>query len=196
MIAAECEAHNGLHVTSPAAYLEYVPLEECEEPGVHEVLVTDLLNYGMPVIRYRVNDCVVIGDDRCKCGRGYPLIKKIIGRTGDIFLLPDGSKVPGVALTNRVLQVCPELKKVQVVQEEIDRFQIRYVAGEGFEGRGYSVLKENLKKFFPQQVRWEFVEVADIEREKSGKTRFCISKVDLRSYDVRENGAGTSSALP
>ena len=181
MIAAECEAHCGLHVVTPAAYLEYLPLEDCTEPGVHELLVTDLLNYGMPLVRYRVNDCVVLEHESCPCGRGYPLIKKIIGRTGDIFVLPNGSKVPGVALTNRVLQVCPELKKVQVIQEEVARFKIRYVPGEGFERNGYQLLRNNLDKFFPQQVLWEFEEVADIEREKSGKTRFCISKVKLDS---------------
>ena len=179
MIAAECEAHSGLHVVSPAAYLEYIPIADCTHPEIREVLVTDLLNYGMPLIRYRVNDCVILGDGPCRCGRGYPRIKKIIGRTGDIFILPDGSKVPGVALTNRVLQVCPELKKVQVVQETLDRFTIRYVPGDGFELHGYKVLRENLNKFFPQHVHWEFEQVNDIEREKSGKTRFCISKVKI-----------------
>jgi len=183
MIAAECDAHCGLHLASPAVFLEYLPLSDCEEPGVQEILVTDLLNYGMPLIRYRVNDCVVPSEFPCSCGRGYPLIKKIIGRTTDIFVLPDGSKVPGVALTNRVLQVCPDLKKTQVIQEEIGRFRLRYVPNERFDRTGLQGLKDNLKKFFPQDLQWEFEEVNDIQRESSGKTRFCISKVTLPSQD-------------
>ena len=181
MIAAECKAHSGLHVATPAVYLEYIPLEYDENSEINELFVTDLLNYGMPLIRYRVNDCVVPATGQCACGRGFPRIQKIIGRTTDVFRLRDGSTVPGVALTNRVLQVCPGLKKMQVIQEELDRFRIRYVPDDGFNQNVFNLLRENLNKFFPQQVHWEFEKVLEIEREKSGKTRFCICKVGVNS---------------
>ncbi|PYV34545.1 MAG: hypothetical protein DMG22_05765 [Acidobacteria bacterium] len=177
MIAGECERHQGLHLNPAVAFVEFVPVEGAEVEGLHEILVTDLLNYGMPLIRYRVNDCVLLGAEACACGRGYPLIRQITGRTTDVFHLPNGDFVPGVALTNRVLKVCPGLKKVQVIQEALDFFRVRYVPGADFVPADLDLLRTNLKKFFSDIVDWTFESVADIERERSGKTRFCISFV-------------------
>jgi len=177
MIAAECECHQGLHINPAAAYVEYVPVVDSDFSGMREILVTDLLNYGMPLIRYRINDCALPGPEACPCGRGFPLIKRIEGRTTDVFRLPNGDVVPGVALTNRVLQVCPGLKKVQVIQEALEDFRVRFVPGQEFNAADLDVLRRNLKRFFPSDVEWKFERVDDIERERSGKTRFCISKV-------------------
>lgn len=176
-IAAECEFHTGLHLNPASAYLELVPVKGAQSDGLHEILVTDLLNDGMPLIRYKINDCTHLGSQSCPCGRGFPLIQRITGRTVDNFILPNGDQIPGVALTNRVLKVCPGLKKVQVIQETIQDFHVRYVPGEAFSSDDLDLLRQNLAKFFPPGLAWTFEEVADIERERSGKTRFCISHV-------------------
>ncbi len=177
MIGAECERHQGVHFNPHAAYVEFLPVEGAEVEGLHEIVVTDLLNGGMPLVRYRVNDCVRLSDTPCGCGRGYPIVKEITGRSGDVFALPNGDRIPGVTLTNRVLQVCPGLKKVQVIQETLRDFCIRFVPGPEFSSTDLDLLQRNLKKFFPDELDWKFEQVADIERERSGKTRFCISRV-------------------
>jgi phenylacetate-CoA ligase len=177
MVAAECEEHHGMHFNPAGAYLEFLPVENSDVPGLHEILVTDLLNYGMPLIRYRVNDCVILGPDKCTCGRGYPLVQEIVGRTGDIFQLSNGDRIPGVAFTNRVLKVCPGLAKTQIIQESLTEFRIRYVAGPTFRDSDLAVLRINLQRFVPGEINWIFEQVAEIPRERSGKTRFCISRV-------------------
>lgn len=178
MIAGECEFHQGLHINPAAAYVEYLPVEGADVHGLHELLVTDLLNYGMPLIRYRVNDCVQLAStSACPCGRGYPRVARIIGRTTDVFYLPNGDAVPGVALTNRVLKVCPGLKKLQVIQERHDFFRVRYVPGHCFTTDDLRILKTKLENFLGSDVRCVFEQVHEIERERSGKTRFCISRV-------------------
>lgn len=177
MVAAECEAHQGMHLNPSAVFVEFVPIEGAEVDGLHEILVTDLLNYGMPLIRYRINDCAILASASCACGRGFPLIKKIAGRTTDNFYLANGNVVPGVALTNRVIQVCPGLKKVQVIQNTLSDFHIRYVPGPDFSASDLGQLGSKLRVFFPDPLQWTFEEVAEIERERSGKTRFCISHV-------------------
>jgi phenylacetate-CoA ligase len=190
MIAGECERHQGMHLNPAAAYVEFVPMRGAEVEGLQEILVTDLLNYGMPLIRYRINDCGLLGPESCACGRGYPLIRQITGRTTDVFCLPNGDLVPGVALTNRVLQVCPGLKKVQVIQETQQDFRVRYVPGPGFGQADLDLLKTNLRRFIPDGVEWTFEPVADIQRERSGKTRFCISHVGKPATRGGERGAG------
>lgn len=177
MIAGECEEHNGMHLNPVSAYSEYVPVESSEAPGLKEILVTDLLNFGMPLIRYRANDCVIRELGVCKCGRGYPLMGRIVGRTGDVFQLRNGDRVPGVALTNRVLKVCPGLVKTQIIQESFDEFRIKYVPGPKFSNEDLDLLRVNLHLFMPDTTHWTFEKVDEIPRERSGKTRFCISRV-------------------
>ena len=190
IIAGECGA-GSMHISPPLAFVEYLPVEGGDGTGLREMLVTDLTNYGMPLVRYKINDCVesVDRDPACGCGRSFPKLAKVAGRTSDVFTLPDGSKVPGVALTNRVLQVCPGLVKMQIIQENLREFTIRYVPSAGEESRSLQELRTNLTKFFPSQVVWTFERVTDIERERSGKTRFCISKVG-------DAGASSSVSAP
>lgn len=197
MIAAHCEKRGNLHVNPALSYVEYVPVPGAEDEGLHELLITDLTNYGMPLIRYRVNDCVFMSAQNkvCVCGRGYPLLEKIMGRISDVLTLPNGSKVPGVALTNRILQVCPGLRKMQVVQETITDFRIRYIPGESFEPELLGLLRQNLFKFFPKELTWEFERVEKIEREPSGKTRFCISKVSGLVSSQAEMGSPRAQSI-
>jgi phenylacetate-coenzyme A ligase PaaK-like adenylate-forming protein len=184
MVAAECEAHEGMHFNPAAVFVEYVPVERGEVHGLHEIFVTDLLNFGMPMLRYRINDCVLLVETPCSCGRGFPLIREIVGRTTDNFCLPDGSIVPGVSLTNRVLQVCPGLAKTQVIQESLREFRVRYVPGPDFTEHDLDLLRRNLRRFMPDELQWTFEQVSEIAREPSGKTRFCISRVAPASQSI------------
>ena len=148
-----------------------------EVDGLCELVVTDLLNDGMPLIRYRINDCAIPAEPGCACGRGYAMLGKVSGRTADNFVLPDGNIVPGISLQNRVIKVCPGIKKIQIVQETPAQFVIRYVPGATFAAEDLKSLDSKLSEYFGQSVRWKFEPVADIQREASGKTRFCISHV-------------------
>lgn len=186
MIAGECEHHNGMHVNPVAVYLEFEPVKNADTPGLHEILVTDLFNYGMPLIRYRPNDCVLISPRECACDHHYPLIGQVVGRTGDVFVLPNGDRIPGVSLTNRVLQTCPALAKTQIIQEALDVFHIRFVPGQSFVPSDLEVLRENLRNFFSTGLKWSFEQVSEIPREPSGKTRFCISRVKINEAPLME----------
>jgi len=182
MVAAECEYHEGLHVNPLAVFTEFVPVSGAEVDGLHEVLVTDLLNLGMPMIRYRINDCAIPTSKACTCGRGFPLIRNVVGRTTDNFYLPNGRVVPGISL-HGVVRVRPGLKKVQIIQNTLQDFHVRYVRGPGFTSSDLDYLSSRLGTFFPDRLRWSFEEVAEIAREKSGKTRYCISYVKKRASE-------------
>jgi phenylacetate-CoA ligase len=125
----------------------------------------------------QIGDCTIPTGAACPCGRGYPLIGRVIGRTTDNFYLPNGDVVPGVSLTGRIIKVCPGIVKMQVIQDTIDSFRIRYVSGPAFSPSDLENLGEVLKFYFGSSVTWKFEQTAEIERERSGKTRFCISHV-------------------
>lgn len=187
-IAAECEAHQGMHINPQAALVEYVALGPGEAP--YELVITDLLNYGMPLIRYRINDCVAAPpdpDSRCGCGRGWPRLPPLIGRVSDVFRLPDGALVPGVSL-HRAATVAPGIAQVQYIQEGVRNFRLRYVPGDRFCADDLAALRRRLQDFLPGDLHWEVERVAAIEREASGKTRFCINRVPVAGNESVHGG--------
>lgn len=55
-----------------------------------EIVVTDLLNHAQPLIRYRLGDVGVLDPDPCPCGRPFPVLKSILGRSNDVLRTPAG----------------------------------------------------------------------------------------------------------
>jgi phenylacetate-CoA ligase len=176
MIAAECELHSGLHLNPLSSYVEFVPVDGASREGLHEMYVTDLLNYGMPLIRYRVNDCALLPLESCACGRAYPVIRELAGRTSTLFRLRNGRIVLGVSLSRKLAEVCPKLQRLQVIQHDLDRFTLKYVPSSEFGPGDLNSLRQYLNEFFGIPLEWTFERVSDIPREKSGKTRLCISQ--------------------
>jgi len=74
-IAIECDVHFGYHICSAHAYVEIVEPETGKvlEPGeIGEIVVTCLLRYDTPIIRYRTQDLGYIDPDPCDCGITLP----------------------------------------------------------------------------------------------------------------------------
>ncbi|MHA1879312.1 MAG: phenylacetate--CoA ligase family protein, partial [Candidatus Heimdallarchaeota archaeon] len=72
-IAVECPAHQGLHIFSTIRYVEILNSDGeqlVDKPG--KIIVTDLVNYSMPFIRYEIGDVGIISDKECECGRPFP----------------------------------------------------------------------------------------------------------------------------
>lgn len=93
----ECKEHNGLHCASESCMIEVIKEDGSVagdgEPG--EIVSTDLFNYAMPFIRYKVGDIGTVDSKPCKCGRGLLLLKEIKGRSHDFLTTKDGQKVHG-----------------------------------------------------------------------------------------------------
>lgn len=98
LVAAECEAHAGMHVFEDLCRIEVVDENHQPVPDGHvgdHVLVTNLHNRAMPIIRYAVGDAMAITRTPCACGRPYPRITAIEGRREDALTLTreDGAEV-------------------------------------------------------------------------------------------------------
>ncbi len=180
LIASECERHSGLHVNMDTLVVEVLKNGRPAKPGeVGEVVVSDLTNYGMPFIRYRVGDMAVPSDMRCGCGRGLPLLKKVEGRTADYVVTPDGALISGISLTENFATLLPEIDQIQIVQEKVDFLRLRIVKAEGFGRHSLQRIGALVTKRFGNTMRFECDFVDQIHQEKSGKYRFVISKVSV-----------------
>ena len=173
LIASECETHDGLHLNSDSVYCEATPGQ-----GSTPMLVTDLSNYAMPLLRYQVGDMVVpASGGRCSCGRGLPMIRSIEGREADYVLTPTGRLVSGISLTENFALHIAGAEQVQIVQETTDFLRLRVVPGREFGDRSRRQISDMLAATFEGSMRHEVELVDAIPQERSGKYRFCISEV-------------------
>jgi phenylacetate-CoA ligase len=169
LIASECEWHQGLHVNADSIFTEV-------GPG-GKLLVTDLTNRAMPLIRYQIGD-VVVGSDRvCRCGRGLPILERIEGREADYVVTPSGSLISGISLTENFALLITGAAQVQIVQESLHHLRIRMVADDQFDDSSRRAIGKLVHDTFGPSVRFDIELVDAIPQEPSGKYRFCISKV-------------------
>jgi len=123
--AWECTRREGYHIDADMLIMEVMRGGEQASAGERgEIVVTNLLNYAMPLIRYRVGDLGILDDRYCSCGRGLPLLKSIEGRMADCFALPDGQLVsPRTIMT--AIQGSPGVSRYQAVQESMSQVRIQ-----------------------------------------------------------------------
>ncbi|MEX2107403.1 MAG: hypothetical protein WD827_00790 [Solirubrobacterales bacterium] len=89
--AAECDRHTGLHLFEDQVLLEVVDDDyrpvPAGEPG-SRLLLTNIFNRTQPLIRYELNDLLTVSPDPCPCGRPFPLLRSIAGRSDDVLEMP------------------------------------------------------------------------------------------------------------
>ena len=185
MTCAECE-NQRMHYVPTATHFEMVPVADAEE-NVCELVCTDLVNLGMPLIRYRINDCVVPDPGSCNCGLSYPLLGQIIGRAGDMVYMPDGKKLSSIAMSNlaiKVLRDSPGMTEVQFIQNELGTMTLRFVASPHFSNDYLVVLESKLREYCHPDLRWNFERVSELPRERSGKMRTTICNLPRKHAEA------------
>jgi phenylacetate-CoA ligase len=171
LVACECEKHAGLHVNADSLVVE----APAGKPG--RLLVTDLVNRAMPLVRYQIGDVAVGGTAACACGRGLPLLERIEGREADYVVTPAGTLISGISLTENFALLIDGTAQVQIVQETVHDLRIRLVAGDGFGPASRGQIEKLVRDTFGPAVRFAVELVDAIPQEASGKYRFCISHV-------------------
>ncbi|HVY52279.1 MAG TPA: hypothetical protein VHA07_12065 [Devosia sp.] len=94
LMAYQCPTGSHLHVAEELVFLELLDDQDRPVPkgSIGRVVVTNLMNWAQPLIRYDHGDLAVEGD-QCSCGRTLRVLERIVGRTSDMFRFPDGSAV-------------------------------------------------------------------------------------------------------
>ncbi|MCH2159015.1 MAG: hypothetical protein MK096_09605 [Oleiphilaceae bacterium] len=179
LIASECELHEGLHVNMEHVFVEIVNEqgEAVKDGEVGKVLVTDLNNHAMPLIRYQVEDMAVATSRQCSCGRGSQLIEGLSGRVADFLKLSDGSSVAGISLIERTLTKVIGIEQMQIVQKKLDEIEINRVKGRDFTDSSDQELMAELSQVFGEEVKIRVIDVDRIPQEKNGKYRFSICQL-------------------
>ena len=177
-IASECEKHNGMHVNAESVLLEIIKDGKAVADGeLGEIVVTDLHNRVMPLIRYRVGDAGVAMEQSCSCGRGLPMMRMAAGRTTDFIVTPEGALVSGVVLSTYLITKLKNIRQVRFVQKQVETLLIQLVP-EGDQDIDSGQVKQLAAQYLGNSIQVELEQVGAIEAEKSGKFRFTISELD------------------
>lgn len=178
-IAHECEQHR-LHIMADNLIVEIVDAQgRATREG--EIVVTDLFNYAMPLIRYRLGDYATMSDRVCSCGRLLPVIENVHGRAYDMVVDADGNRHhPEILLYifEDIKDRRGGIKQFQVVQKTPSELEIAIVragdyAREAIEAEISTLVRAKVHPAF--QLRFIYPDA--ILRERSGKLRLVKSEL-------------------
>ena len=145
---------------------------------VGSILVTDLLNLAMPLIRYRIGDLATWADGKCACGRSLPRLEKVMGRVTDFLVGDDGRLVSGIAISVNLVAFRPSLGQVQVRQVRQGAVQYRIKPGPHFDpDADLQFLRQETQGYLGTGTEVETCLVDDLPCEPSGKFLFSCSTV-------------------
>jgi len=178
--AFECPEHTGLHIDTERSVMEGVDQQGQQvDQGMGRILATSLHNYAFPFIRYDTGDVGSLIEDGCSCGRGYRLLKEIIGREKEFLITPSGKYVHGAAFFFDVLNEFShinEISEYQLVQETVNDICLNLVCKVPFDQKELEKVAELVnKRSGGWNMRFNFVDA--IERTDAGKYKFIINKV-------------------
>ncbi len=175
-VAYECP-EGELHIMAENVHVEVERMHGGSAPGSGNLVVTELNNLGMPIIRYRIGDVGVLSEGACSCGRGLPLLKEISGRLLDSVRTPDGKKVHGMYFEYLPKYFIGEIRQFQIVQEDLGHIKVRVVRDLQFNESTLLRFEGEIRKVIGQSVAVEFVVESEIPREATGKNRLVVSRI-------------------
>lgn len=180
LIGAECEHHTGLHLTMENLLTEIVNDDGTPTPDGQEgnVVITDLTNYAMPFVRYAIGDRAIAGLGACKCGRGLPLLPKVVGRRLDVIVTADGGRIAGEFFPH-LIKNHTSILQFQVVQPKLDLVELRIVVDHRWTQEKLRRLQREISKAVGRSTQIAIQQLESIPLTPAGKLQVVVSHVKL-----------------
>jgi phenylacetate-CoA ligase len=175
LMAAECDAHEGMHLAEENVLLEVVKNGAPLGPGESgEVAVTDLHNYGFPFIRYVNGDLATMGDAHvCPCGRGLRKLKAVDGRRADTLHDKEGKPIPGLVFHVLMANSKDVVSQFQAIQKKDGSVTLKIVRGQEWDPTAFNGSVSRIEGYLrglPLQIE----ECREIPVMPNGKRRTII----------------------
>jgi phenylacetate-CoA ligase len=176
-IAYECRKHEGYHIAIDCVIMEFLKGGRSVTPGEEgEIVCTVLDNHTFPFIRYNLHDFATCLDHPCSCGRTFPLMETIVGRTHSYAEKKDGTKISSTTLNSHMWHLGKFIHEFKIIQKTIDLFLVLIVPSKLYSEEIEKEIQKGLLRDFPYATI-HIHRVDHIEREKSGKLldfkKFC-----------------------
>ena len=178
IIAVQCPDSDLYHVMSESLIVEILDADgrPAAEGEAGRIAITDLTNYATPILRYEIGDWAERGG-LCRCGRGLPTIRRILGRERNLVVMPDGSRRYPLVGFMRFREVAPVLQ-YQFIQHALDRLEMRLVTEAPLSATQEAALAEIVGKALGFSFTLAFTYFPDrIPRAASGKFEEFICRI-------------------
>jgi phenylacetate-CoA ligase len=121
LLSHPCRKGGLQHVPGEVVLLEIIRDDGSPSPPgeIGNVLVTCLRNRTMPLVRYRLGDLAALAEAACSCGRGLPLLERLVGRTNELLATADGRMLLAHVVVNTLMDIArASLLEFKVVQQK------------------------------------------------------------------------------
>jgi phenylacetate-CoA ligase len=173
-LVTQCEAGT-YHVNPEFGIVEVVRDGRLARPGeLGEIVATGFVNPVMPLIRYATGDLAAPAPDGCVCGRAFPSLARLEGRTDDVLVTPEGR---WVGRLDPIFKGVSSLYETRIVQDRADHVRVEVVPLESFTVPEQESLVRELRHRLGPAMQIEVVRVAHIARTAAGKFRAVVNLV-------------------
>lgn len=171
---SQCE-RGTYHVNSEFGVVEVLRDGEPVGPGeLGEITATGFINPVMPLIRYRTGDLAVVGDEGCACGRSFPVIASLLGRSDDVVVTPDGRRVGRL---DPIFKAVSSFQESRIVQDAADHVRVEYVAEHEVSSDERATLLRELGNRLGPAMRVDLLRVSAMPRTQRGKLRMVVNEM-------------------
>ena len=176
-IALQCPEHEHYHVQAESLLVEILDEhgEPCLPGQAGRVVVTDLHNFAMPLVRYEIGDYAEPGPP-CDCGRGLPVLSRIAGRVRNMLVTADGKRFWPPLGSRKFIEVAPVVQH-QIAQKEYDLLEARLVTARPLDASQEERLREMILAGMPPGMRLVFRYCDAIPRGAGGKFEDFVCEV-------------------
>lgn len=171
-IGGECEKREGLHLNAENLLVETAGEEL---GGARPILVSDLHNHATVFLRYAIGDLGVASARRCSCGRGLPMLDRVVGRQNDTLHLGNGRAISSIFFRH-ILKEIPEILEYQVVQMSESHVVLKVVALPRLSQAGHALIEREFSKVMGD-ARLSIEVVQELDKSRSGKNALFVSVV-------------------
>lgn len=182
MLAIECNSNKEFHLNTASYIFEILKMDSDEPADYGEagrVIVTDLYNYAMPIIRYDTGDVAIKKRD-VECDIPTEVLTSIEGRKVDIVYTTNGVPLSPHTITNELWKF-RELKQFQLIQKSKKRYE--FVVNDPQSRYSDQELQQTCRDFFGRDAEVTVRRVNSIPVLASGKFQYIVC-----AWDGKENG--------
>jgi phenylacetate-CoA ligase len=180
-IAHQCP-EGSLHVHSDRVWVEILCGGRPAQPGEPgEIVISVLDALAMPLLRYRTGDIGSWSADSCACGRPFPCLATLEGRSDDLLIGRGGRFVHSQTIIY-YLRSTENIERFRILQDDFDRLRIQVVLADPAASVPLPGIQRSISDVFGYPVNVTLERVPELPPLKSGKHQSVVSTISRAHF--------------